>query len=236
MNCQELTELSPLYLSGELDRARAAAFAAHLDACPDCARAVEFDTRLRQAVLAEPLDRKIDTEACDLRIRGAIARQQRLRRIRMAAGLAATVLLGALLYRAATHATPVYAAAAQDHRREVADHERRNWVAQPDQMSALASRLGISESLPAAIDGYRLEHAKLCRLNGRIFLHAVYSDGSREFSLFLREPDSHASPVRITSSGGEQVAAFETAHVTALIVADRSSDAAEFARFAAAAL
>jgi anti-sigma factor RsiW len=235
MNCQESTELSPRYLSRELDPARAAAFATHVGACPDCARAVELDARLRQAVLAEPLD-AMDTTACDLRIRGAIARQARLRRMSMAVGIAATVILGAILYRAATYVAPVCADAAEDHRQEVVGHERRKWVAQPEQVSALASRLGMSESAPAAIDGYRLEHAKLCRLDGRIFLHAVYSDGSREFSLFLRQPDSHPSPVRITSSGGEQVAAFETAHVTAMIVADRSADAAEFARSAAAAL
>ena len=52
---------------------------------------------------------------------------------------------------------------------------------------------------PAAIAGYHMEHAKLCRLNGRIFLHVVYSDGSREFSLFLRQPDSQASHNRSTS-------------------------------------
>ena len=148
MNCQELTELSPLYLSGELDRARAAAFAAHLDACPDCARAVEFDTRLRQAVLAEPLDRKIDTEACDLRIRaqspassasGESGWQPASRR-RSSSAPSSTAP-----QRTPPRSTPPRR---RMHRREVADHERRNWVAQPDQMSALASRLGISESLP----------------------------------------------------------------------------------------
>jgi hypothetical protein len=65
----------------------------------------------------------------------------------------------------------------------------------------------------------------------------VYSDGSREFSLFLHQPDSQRiTPVHVASSGGEQVAAFETAHVSAMIVADRATDAAEFARIAAAAL
>ncbi len=237
MNCQESTELSPLYLSGELDPARAAAFAAHLDGCADCARDLDLDTRLRQAVLAEP----VNTAASDLHIRRAIGRQARLRRISILAGIAAMLVIGIVVYRAATRVAPLYAAAAQDHRREVIDHERRNWVSEPAQVSALASRLGISETAPASIDGYRLEHAKLCRLNGRVFLHAVYSDGSREFSLFLRQPDSsrqpdsHASPLRITRSGSEQIAAFETAHVTAMIVTDRSG-AAQFAQAAAAAL
>ena len=99
------------------------------------------------------------------------------------------------------------------------------------------SRLGIAVSAPASIDGYRLEHAKLCRLNGNVFLHAVYSDGSREFSLFLRQPDAqHPSPMCVTETGGEQIAAFETEHVTAIIVTDRRTDAAKFARAAAAVL
>ena len=55
MNCNDVQELSPLYRAGELDAERAAALAAHLDGCRDCARDVELDERLRKAVLAEPV-------------------------------------------------------------------------------------------------------------------------------------------------------------------------------------
>jgi anti-sigma factor RsiW len=235
MNCNDVLDLSPQYRAGELDAERAAAVAAHLNACPDCARDVELDARLRRVVLAEP----VDTAAADVAIRRRLNREIRLRRVSFAAGIAALLLvgLGLMMYRAGTGSKTIYAAAAQDHRREVIEHERRAWVSQPERWDALAARQGISPSAPSAIAGYHVEHAKLCRLNGRIFLHVVYSDGSREFSLFLHQPDSQRlTPVHVASSGGEQVAAFETAHVSAMIVADRATDAAEFARIAAAAL
>jgi anti-sigma factor RsiW len=233
MNCNDVSELSALYGAGELDAERAAAVAGHLDRCPDCASDVELDARLRRAVLAEP----VDTAGADLAIRHRIGRDTRWRRMSIAAGIAAVLVVGVVVYRAGARSSAVYAAAAQDHRREVVDHERRTWFSQPEQMNALAARQGISAGAPAAIAGYHVEHAKLCRLNGRIFLHVVYSDGSREFSLFLRQPDAgHSSSIRVAGSGGEQVATFETAHVSAMIVTDHASDAAEFARIAAAAL
>jgi anti-sigma factor RsiW len=236
MKCNEVIELSPLYLAGNLDPGRAAEFKAHLAACQDCARDLSLDARLRRAVLAEPLD----GTAADLKIRRSIARQLRLRRMSIAVGIAAMLVAAVLVfprvYRIATQGSAVYAAAAEDHRREVVEHARRNWVSQPDQVDALAARQGIA-SARAEIDGYRLEHAKLCRLNGRIFLHAVYSDGARGFSLFLRQPDGgHTSPVRVTVTGRECVAGFETSRAAAIVVADRASDAARFAQAAAAAL
>jgi anti-sigma factor RsiW len=233
MNCNDVQELSPLYRTGELDPERAAALIAHLAACRDCARDVELDERLRQAVLAEA----VDTAAADLAIRRRLSREIRVRRLWIAAGVAAMLVVAFVVNRALAGSKAVVAAAALDHRREVIDHERRIWFSEPDQLDALAARQGISASAPTAIAGYRMEHAKLCRLNGRIFLHVVYSDGSREFSLFLRQPDSEGfTTVRVASSGGEQVAAFETGHALAMIVTDRASDAAEFARIAAAAL
>jgi anti-sigma factor RsiW len=234
MNCNDVIELSPLYLSGELDPERAAAVTAHLNGCADCARDVELDTRLRRTVLAEP----VDTANADLAIRRRVAREARLRRMSIAAGIAALLVVGVVVYRSVSVKTAsVFAAAAQDHRREVVNHESRRWVSQPEQMDALATREGISTAAPAAIAGYHVEHAKLCRLNGRIFLHVVYSDGAREFSLFLRQPDSqNPAPVHVTGAEGEQIAAFETAHVSAMIVTDHAADAAEFATLAAAAL
>lgn len=236
MNCNDVVELSPLYLSGELDPARTAVFAAHLNSCPDCTRDFELDAHLRRAVLAEP----VDTSAADLAIRHGLARDLRMRRIWVAAGVAAMLVAGTFIVRVVdrsrAEANLVCAAAAQDHLREVLNHEPRTWASQPEKVGALAARIQMSESAPAAIEGYRLEHAKLCRLNGRIFLHAVYSNGSHEFSLFLRQPDSHPSSVRVTGSGGEEVAAFETSHVAGMIVTDHASEAAHLAQSAAAAL
>jgi anti-sigma factor RsiW len=237
MNCNDASELSPLYLSGELDAARAAELAAHLDACPDCARAVELDSRLRRAVLAE----RLDTTRADLEIRRRIGRQQRWRRVSIATGIAAMLAVGIVVYPRVYHVvtrdSAVYAAAAQDHRREVVDHERRTWISQTEQVDALAARQGISAPPPASIAGFHLEHGKLCRLNGHLFLHLVYANGHRDFSLFLRQPDStDVAADRVADVGNECVAGFKTARTAGLVVTTEARDAAEIARTAAAAL
>jgi anti-sigma factor RsiW len=237
MNCNDAIELSPLYLSGELDAARAAELAAHLDTCPDCARALELDARLRRAVLAEP----VDAARTDLEVRRRIGQHQRWHRVSIAAGIAAMLAVGVVVYPRVYHVvtrdSAVYAAAAQDHRREVVDHERRTWISQPDQVDALAARQGISAPPPASIAGFHLEHGKLCRLNGRIFLHLVYADASREFSVFLRQPDSpDVSAGRVANVGNECVAGFKTPRTAGLVVTTETRDAAEIARTAAAAL
>lgn len=60
MNCAEVLERLPLYQSGELDADRAAVLRAHLASCAACARELqqqtEFDTHVRQGILAEELD------------------------------------------------------------------------------------------------------------------------------------------------------------------------------------
>ena len=41
MTCSDISALAPLYLSGELDSARAKTLSAHLESCPDCRREFE---------------------------------------------------------------------------------------------------------------------------------------------------------------------------------------------------
>ena len=136
MNCNDAQELSPLYRAGELDAERAAALAAHLAGCRDCARDVELDERLSKAVLAEP----VDTSRADLAIRRGIDSRISLLRVWIAAGVAAMLVVALVISLASAGSKAVFAAAAQDHRREVIDHEKRTWFSQPDQLDALAAR------------------------------------------------------------------------------------------------
>lgn len=255
MNCSEIAELSPLYLSQELDAARMAGFARHLDACPSCAaeiaRQMELDARVRDTVLGE----KIDAAAVDRRVAGQITADSSIRHKWqwgfVAAGTAAVLLAGTLGYR--TFLQPAIPSScsdvAQDHRMEVVGRQPRVWRSDRGEIGALAVRLGISPSVVAlAPVGYQLEHGKLCRLGGQVYLHMVYSDGAREMSLFLRQKDSsrlfgakqdtvNGRDLYEADLGRQHVAYFETGQLASLAVADESPEAAlSLARSAAAVL
>jgi anti-sigma factor RsiW len=235
MNCNDRSDLSSRYSLGELDEARAADFADHLKRCPACASDQELDAQLHRAVIAE----SVNAGRVDGEIRTRIARAAHLRRLWVKAGIAAAVVIGLLIYRYRPAPDSIYAAAAQDHQREVVDHQRRTWISSAPEISALAARQGLSTSDVDAISepGYHVDRAKLCRLNGRIFLHLVYSGGPREFSVFLRPPDHpRIAPVQIEGIGNECVATFETVHVTGLVVTAGSTDAAVIAQTAARVL
>src|SRR5260370_41465971 len=192
MNCPDIAQLCPLYLSGELDAPRMDEFAVHLKTCSACAREVgqhmELDRRLRAAVLAE----EIDSRRVDSRVRESITRPQRWLR---AGSVAAAILLGMVGYQGGSGRTArLYTDAARDHRREVVERQHRTWYFDQQEVQALADREGVSPAVVSALaaNGYRLECGKLCRLDGGPFLHLVYSDGERPLSIFVRPRDADA--------------------------------------------
>ena len=176
----------------------------------------------------------------------------RRRWVMAAIGAAAALLIVAAGYRGllGPRVAPVYAAAALDHRLEVVQKTPRPWKVDLSEVAALAEKQGIPVSAPVALSSgpYRLERAKLCFLDGRIFLHLVYSDGTQEFSVYLRQRGAESLPgraretdngrvLRTSNPGAEHVASFQTDGLTVMVVTDQSSDAAlHFARFAATAL
>ncbi len=240
MNCADVVTLSPLYLAGELDPSRAAEFQTHLETCPACARAIasqtELDARLREAVLAQDPD----PASVNRRIRMRIAHPRWIIR---AAGIAAALLLASLGYTVWSNGrvSQLYSDAALDHRREVIDHKQRTWATDRAAIDGLAQRHGLSASVLArlAFPGYRLDRGKLCRLAGRVYLHLVYSNGSSEFSVFLRQPSGEPVPNTLQSAdrGEEHLASAKTDILAAVVVTDQSTDAArQFAGLTASIL
>jgi hypothetical protein len=195
-----------------------------------------MDERLRAALLAEP----VDTSALDARVRALVNRssiEQRIHRGKWlaAASIAAVfvIAVGGYFYLPNRGNTAMCADAARDHRVEVVDHARRNWLTETAAMDALAVKHGFSAARAKAVApaGYRLERGKLCRIGGRVFLHLVYSDGSHAFSFYLREHGGDAGPV--VDVAGDHVAPVSSGQFTALVVTDESRAAAvEIARFA----
>jgi hypothetical protein len=231
MNCSDITAFAPLYLAGELDSARAGAFARHLRGCPACRRELEHQTALdellRTSILAEP----VDNSSVDERVRASIGAGRHTSRRWMftAAGIAAVLLLAALGYRmlVSSRAKPMYAAAARDHRMEIVDRQPRKWFTDDASIQGLAGRVGLAGSVIAAFAParYHLVQGKLCFLNGRVFLHLVYKDESGNFSLFIGpSDDSTLAGIHTNTFAAEHVAGFQHGALSALIVTEQPSD------------
>jgi anti-sigma factor RsiW len=264
MNCPDIVSLSPLYLSGELDAARAKEFQAHLVRCVSCCRELglqaELDARLRNHIFTA--DVNTDHFALDQRIRASLVDldmqrpsppvSAKPRWLWPAAGVAAALLIATLGYRVLQdrQVAPICADAALDHQHEVIDQRSRVWLSDRAAIEALAERRGMPLAAVRALANqeHRLERGKLCRLDGRVFLHLVFTDGTREFSVFLG-PNDHQriqAPVRENVNGkwlysadlgAEHLASFQTDRLTAVVVTDQPGDAAvKFGRFAAGVL
>jgi len=249
MNCPETREFLPLYLAKELEPSRAQELEDHVRDCPECAREMEqqmnLDQRLRATILAED----VDTTGVDKHVRQQIAAEptvvaqpssswRRLARWPVAAGIAVLLLAGVLGYRLTRPMpiTQVHSDAVRDHGR-VAAH--RQWISDPAVLAQLARQEGIEASmlLTLAPAGYRLKHGKACGLDGRWSLHLVYTNGTYEVSVFLRQRDAAPAPGRAreivngrtvyaVDIGSEHLTFFQTEQLTAMVVSDQSIETA----------
>ena len=254
MTCSDVSNLTPLYLTGELDEIRVRRLNLHTRHCPECAREVAqqaaLDARLRAVVMAD----QVDSQAVEARVLQRIGAEKASRtrgwRWGLApAGIAAALVMGVLGYRATfSHEPPqtasgALAAAARDHRMEIVEQQPRRWRTDLTSLNELAAREGISTATISAIApaNYHFQEGKLCKLDGQIYLHLVYSDstGKQNFSLFLDRQKDTSGVTRIVSAklGAECVAGFKSGQLNAMVVTDQSADAAlQLARFAASVI
>jgi anti-sigma factor RsiW len=236
MNCKEIAELSPLYLSGELEGSQRAVIHGHLAECRNCtaemARREAIDARLRESL---NLDLP-DATAVQQRVRGRI-RAERWRRWIVGTAAAAGVLVAVVLGARAARPERLYADAALDHRLEVMEHQPRRWRTDPAEIEKLAARYPLPNLAALAPAGYRLEHAKMCGIEGQPALHLVYTNGVREVSVFVRGSVGSATAMHAVRVGSEHMAGFQTDRLSAVVATDGSSEEClKFARVAAAVL
>ena len=255
MNCRDIADLQPLYLSGELasepDPTRADAFRAHLAVCEACSRDVERQVEVDRALSDGVRAEHVDNSALDRGVLASIAATRRPRMIWMAAAAAMTAIVALGVFGSQVlmmrPSNPLCTDAAKDHRDEVVNGELRAWRHTVPELQVLADRPGVGVPI-AAPPGYRLERGKLCRLEGHVYLHLVYSNGAQEFSLFLRHRGAemppgpakeiaNGRPLYTVDRGRDHVAFVQTDRLTAVIVTDQSSQTAlALARFAASSL
>ena len=266
MNCEDIADLTPKYLSGELDRARAAAFDAHLKGCPECfydlaqqarAEAAWHETALLEhsvipAVDWSRVEQLVPEPAPPVAIQPVVRKHMPRARVIAVMSAAAALSLAVLGYLIVMgpEVAKVYANAARDHRQEIIEQHSRKWVKDPGPIAAMAERRGIPGAtvLALAAQGYRLERGRLCLLGTRIFLHLVYSKDGSEFSVYLRASNgdplpgavletSNGKPLHFCDENGEHVAGVESPRLMLVVVNHQSTDAAlAFARFASTVL
>jgi hypothetical protein len=248
MNCSEVLEQTPLSLNEDVS----AEIRRHLDSCPSCARQVSevraFDERLRASILRE--EHEFNIAAFEQRVMRRIAEESAVRVLPdavpaprrlvwpwaalaiMAAGAAAMVSF--VVYQGVKPKPSSFSmAAAHDHRLEVKDKQPRRWRLDIPSAEVMASTRGIPAALVSAVEstGFTFREAKLCKLNGGIFLHLVYADGEgKEFSLYLRHDEVEQTGVSrrvfTTESAEGHIAGFHDGSLEALVVTDQPGDAA----------
>ena len=230
MNCREIEELAPLYLSGEIAEGKSALVRAHLAQCWNCAlqmnQKIALDARLREAASQLP-----DATAVGRSVRGRIGAE----RFGLMTAAAAIVLFAAILSYRTLRPEPVgrlYADAALDHRLEVMEHQPRHWRSDPVEIEKLAARYDLQNVGALAPAGYRLEHAKMCGIDGKAALHLVFTNGTQEVSVYVRPRSgtSRRSAPRTVKVGSEQLAEIQTDRLEAVIATAGSSG--ECLRFA----
>jgi anti-sigma factor RsiW len=222
MNCEEVQELSPLWAGGELDGMTREAFATHLEGCAACAHLLEQQAALDLRLLNALKDDYPDPSRTERAVLRRIAAERR-RRVFVFAGIAATAM--AVLWigigaRANRQPERLYADAARDHRVEIMEHQPRRWRSELPDVDAVAKRFGLTaaKTLEFAPEGYKLTGAKTCGLEGRPALHLVYSNGEREFSLYVRSQTGRPQKTAAAQIAGEYLTALGNATYSAVVV------------------
>jgi anti-sigma factor RsiW len=234
MNCKEIEELAPLYLSGELEEHRKVLFHTHLAECRSCAQLMEqqsaMDTRLRKALCAGLPDAGKLERSVSRRI--SVERSRRW----VLAAVAAVLVIGAVLGYRLWRPEHLYRDAAFDHRLEVVEHQPRHWQTDPAEIEKLAARYQLHDVASLAPAGYRLEHAKMCGIEGKPALHLVYGNGVQEVSLFVLSQTGRDRGISATGVGNVHLAAFQNDRVQIIAAGGASGDCLQFVRFAASVL
>jgi anti-sigma factor RsiW len=239
-DCRKTREFLELYLDSELEAVPTQHVAAHLGRCASCRRELEILRSQNELLTRSVKSVEYDTRSLRASIEAATTGRRRFRlpgrvlpRLPAWSIVSASVVIvavAALLFLpgliGVTVADPLYRAAADNHRACVADPAAPDWVRSRPAIDGLAaSYLGGKRQAPATIGGYRLTHARVCRLHGEDFLHLVYETREgREASLFIgrwRHDGLPAGERSITFDGQTvQIAHTSDLHVTSTRISD----------------
>jgi anti-sigma factor RsiW len=241
MDCTEARYLMPLYESSELDARAMAQFEMHIHECGSCAREIEqlrsLDNLLRDAFVGQE-DEAQETRARFWQQFSAATRFRRLLYGRSAylKAIAAILLIaisgGIMLFVFQQTPETVYASAVDDHKEEIVERAPRQWTETLSEIDKLALEEKIDPDVinNIKLSGYRLSRATVCDLSDKDYMHLVFNNDTREISVFVRRKDStlpgptietvNGCGLHADSTGKFEVAGFQSARFTVLIVSD----------------
>jgi anti-sigma factor RsiW len=208
VNCDQVQVLAPLWLTGELDGARRAAFAEHLAGCGGCTHFLEEQISLDARIQNELGKEDPNPERTQRVVLRKIAWQRRRPWV-AAAGIAALFSIG-FEWRKRDQPDRLFADAARDHQLEVVEHQPRRWRSESAAIALVTARFGLTadKASDLAPRGYRLLRAKICGLDGVPALHLVYgnNDSAREISVYVRRGATGSKKGGAAEIGEERLA------------------------------
>lgn len=241
MNCDQIHEITPLYLTGELQGEPLKEFNQHIAECRACAGNVDSDRQLDSALRSAFKEEVLNPSAVVARVRKQINGDVRTRRVpwrvpHLAWAKAGFAFAAALVLAIATlgslsgywHQKGMALAAADDHFNDLVLHRHSDWLVKPAVMAAfLDQQFPQHAGLLARItlEHSSLEKVRLCRLKQATYAHLVFKTGEVETSVFLidnprRSPDYQAAHLRNVGHDLE-VSGFSASDLSGIVVGPR---------------
>jgi anti-sigma factor RsiW len=241
MNCVEALHLEPLYVSGDLDPKTMAEIDLHLGVCANCAlhwkERDRLDELVREAVNGKEVDAAAVIERARRQMRLSPQKAMAWKYAAAAASLVFALAATIILLRPSPREPALYSLAAEDHRVEVIDHAPREWIRGAGRIEQVLQQkvavAGLVQTLEP--DGYHIERAMVCPLANRQYVHLIYSNGAREVSFFIRQKEGeqlagevvdhvNGIPVHTSRAKGLEIAGFQSAQLTILVVGSLPRD------------
>jgi anti-sigma factor RsiW len=244
MECAQFLEMVSAYADGELEGAARARAEAHVHDCRNCSLALENLNALKAGMrdasliynapggLQNRINAMLDKAAVKPAENQAARHLLTLRHLAVSVAAVAVLAIGAGIYWAVTTGPRRHleAEAVADHNRSVMANHLVD-IASPDQRkvaSWLGAKLNYAPWVPAsAPSGLTLIGGRLDVLNERQVATLVYSGNGHTASVFEYPSPGKIVPVSQATVGGLNVATWNNAGWTFVVVSDPQSNAAQ---------
>ena len=236
MNCENVQDLLPLYLSGELRGEDLVAMQLHMQACESCSKAVSADRDLDAALRTALLEDTPDVSALLHRVHAGMTipwwkRTPRLLSARTVAVIATVaIVVGLGLPKLYVHQLQRTMAlnAAQDHYSDLILQRHPDWTYEPQDVAhfiqnQFPQQLGLLALITPK--GSSFEKVRVCTFGGARYAHFVFRSGSLETSVFLAptaKGSSQYPAFHLAEAGyGLEVSEFAASSATGMVVANK---------------
>ncbi len=237
MNCDQIHEITPLYLTGELQGEQLSEFHAHVAGCTACAHNVDSDGELDDALRSALGEEMPDASAVVARVRKQIDRDAPWRRaphpgwMKTGLAVAAALMLAIAAFgwlSAYRQEKAVAVAAADDHFNDLVLLRHSDWLVRPADVDAfIAQRFPQRSGLLGLITpaSASLEKVRICRLRGASYAHIVFKTGAVETSVFVIDNPRGSSEYKAAhlGDGGHdlEVSGFTGSGLSGMVVGQR---------------